>query len=204
MGWTEKEATYYKKNGNIDVKKEVEALLTGGKDVSRVLAIRNVGSVYYVAVKSYKEYVPGPDGKGTWEDIPEEKRPVWCGVILTSTRDRVWFGYKDMDETEGPGEDNCPESILTLLTPTDNEFAKAWRKRCWEHVEEKKRKRILNRLDIGSIITFSRHGKTIRAIKRYVNGWKYPRWCDGQYYYPITHIPGDFTIEKAMPEGVEA
>lgn len=59
MGWTEKEATYYKKNGNIDVKKEVEALLTGGKDVSRVLAIRNVGSVYYVAVKSYKEYVPG-------------------------------------------------------------------------------------------------------------------------------------------------
>lgn len=40
------------------------------------------------------------------------------------------FGFKDMDETMGPCEDDCPERILKLLTPTDNETALQWRRRC--------------------------------------------------------------------------
>ena len=40
------------------------------------------------------------------------------------------FGYKDMDETMGPCEAECPANILDLLTPTDREHALAWRERC--------------------------------------------------------------------------
>jgi len=51
------------------------------------------------------------------------------------------FGYKDMDENCGPVESKCPEKILKLLTPTDNEYAKVWRERCWENVRINKEKR---------------------------------------------------------------
>jgi hypothetical protein len=40
------------------------------------------------------------------------------------------FGYKDMEESMGPYEDDCPGSILDLLSPTDNEHARGWRQRC--------------------------------------------------------------------------
>jgi hypothetical protein len=48
------------------------------------------------------------------------------------------FGYKDMTEFMGPYECSCPKSILDLLTPTDNENANGWRKRCRERLEEQR------------------------------------------------------------------
>jgi hypothetical protein len=48
------------------------------------------------------------------------------------------FGYKDMDETQGPNESNCPERILKLLTPTTSEYALAWRKRCYDNLSKRK------------------------------------------------------------------
>lgn len=48
------------------------------------------------------------------------------------------FGWKDMDETAGPYEDDCPESILKLLTPTDYVHANDWRHRCWAKINAKK------------------------------------------------------------------
>lgn len=49
------------------------------------------------------------------------------------------FGYKDMDETQGPCESQCPERILALLTPTTQEYALGWRKRCYGYHEARKR-----------------------------------------------------------------
>jgi hypothetical protein len=44
------------------------------------------------------------------------------------------FYYKDMDETVGPCESRCPLSLLKLLkTPAPSEFARRWRKDCWEN-----------------------------------------------------------------------
>jgi hypothetical protein len=40
------------------------------------------------------------------------------------------FGYKDMDESLGPYCYNCPERILTLLTPTNSKYANEWRQNC--------------------------------------------------------------------------
>lgn len=48
------------------------------------------------------------------------------------------IGYKDMDESVGPCECECPERILQLLTPTSHEYALSWRKRCWEIITERK------------------------------------------------------------------
>lgn len=47
-------------------------------------------------------------------------------------------GYKDMDETMGPCESECPERILQLLTPTTHENALAWRQRCWDNIAQRK------------------------------------------------------------------
>src|SRR3546814_8395448 len=35
-----------------------------------------------------------------------------------------------MDETVGPCASKCPASILSLLTPTESQWANAWRARC--------------------------------------------------------------------------
>jgi len=77
------------------------------------------------------------------------ERRVWAAVIkVTFVRTpRVsryrdgWehnFCYKDMDESMGPVQNNCPERILKLLTPTEYDYAKSWRTECWAKIEAKK------------------------------------------------------------------
>ncbi len=68
------------------------------------------------------------------------ERKVFAGVILIDfkPKDEYNFGWKDMGEDEGPYYYDCPEKILKLLTPTDNEHAKGWREACWKKVHAKK------------------------------------------------------------------
>jgi hypothetical protein len=47
----------------------------------------------------------------------------------TKDRDGRNFGVKDMSETMGPCEAECPAKILDLLAPTTSEYALAWRAR---------------------------------------------------------------------------
>lgn len=65
---------------------------------------------------------------------PDREREVVALVCLVhyNPRDREGyiFGYKDLDETMGPCEAECPSAILDVLTPTANEYALAWRARC--------------------------------------------------------------------------
>lgn len=78
-------------------------------------------------------------------------RRVWAAVFKITmirgpkrdrwTRDDSWdhnFCYKDMDESMGPYQTNCPERILKLLTPTEHEYAVKWREACWAKIEAKK------------------------------------------------------------------
>lgn len=69
------------------------------------------------------------------------ERRVFAAIILIHMinrgRDYHNFGYKDMDETCGPVESECPASILDLLTPTDSEYAQEWRERCRENLQSK-------------------------------------------------------------------
>ncbi|WP_210358995.1 DUF6927 domain-containing protein [Sphingomonas beigongshangi] len=45
-----------------------------------------------------------------------------------------------LTETMGSCEANCPQAILDLLTPTENEHALDWRRRCVESLERRSRK----------------------------------------------------------------
>jgi len=77
------------------------------------------GSVYYAAVELIQA---------------NGDRTVFA-IICLVRRDRrasdgMTFGYKDMDESMGPFEAECPTAILDLLTDTMSDYADAWRARC--------------------------------------------------------------------------
>lgn len=145
MGWTSYHAEHYKK-GQVDRIAEIKKICTSDSKENGSwfpLKVIAVGSTVYAAV--------------------ERKRPtgehfVYAEVFLTSvnSKDYYNFSYKNMDETCGPYETDCPASILNLLSPTDNEFAKEWREKCRQNLADKKAKKedpnALNNLPIGSVI----------------------------------------------------
>ncbi len=65
------------------------------------------------------------------------------------------FGYKDMDESMGPCEAECPERILNLLSPLSADvlkgsgYALEWRVKCYANLANKKT------LKNGDIIQFA-------------------------------------------------
>ena len=73
-------------------------------------------------------------------------------VLDYRPRDYYNFGYKDMDESMGPCESECPARILNLLTPTDHPYAKAWRERCIANLEKKTS---APKVKVGDTIMFS-------------------------------------------------
>jgi hypothetical protein len=96
----------------------------------KVLASACPGNrVYYAATQVIA------DGK------PGEVFAIVC-LVRWNPRDKEGyiFGYKDMEESMGPCEAECPARILDLLTPTDKEYALDWRKRCRANLERRSRK----------------------------------------------------------------
>jgi hypothetical protein len=156
MGWTSYEATYFKKNGDIDRKAECDAyFMRDNAGHYKVLKSSMKGTVYYAAVTTLTKYI-GKDenGKSMYESIPEDKQEVWAAVFLTRTEEGRYFHYKDQDETAGPYEDHCPKCILDLLSNTDHELALDWRKRCRKNIQKSNKLSKLDRLKNGSVIRF--------------------------------------------------
>lgn len=157
MGWSWYNATHYDKHGKIDRRAECDAYFTEGFNEGwyKVEKSAMVGSVYYAAVRPLRSFV-GDCNKS--EPIPESEQHVFAAVLLTSTDVQSFynFGYKDMDETMGPGPVDCPIGILNLLSPTDNEYANAWRECCRQRASEKKamkkNQKDLDILPIGTVI----------------------------------------------------
>lgn len=143
MGWCGLHATCYK-NGTVDRRAECDRHFMGGLNRGHynVLKSAMVGSTYYAAVQTLKNY-SGKDHKGNeiYEDIPDNKRETFGVICLTmvNMKDYFNFRYKVISEDMGPFESKCPDSILKLLSPTEDELAFAWRKRCKENNELKRR-----------------------------------------------------------------
>lgn len=106
---------------------------------SKVLKSYMKGNVYYAAV-SLK--------------TPEEEC-VYAAVFLTSYSPRATkefnFAVKEMDETLGPHYYDFPEEYFELLTPTNSEFAIAWRTEVKKRIDLKKK---LSKLKKGDKIKF--------------------------------------------------
>ena len=85
----------------------------------RVLKSTVRSGAYYAACQSY--------------DL-EAARETFAIICLVKwnpgARSGEEFGYKDMSETMGPYNYDCPASILDLLGPPGNEYAAQWREHC--------------------------------------------------------------------------
>ena len=167
-----------------------------------------VGSTYYAAVKPLLRRTR--DGHDTYEPIPEEEQNVFGAVFLTAIdmHDFFNFAYKDMNETYGPAQTDCPIGILDLLADTNNESAIAWRKECWESAKKRlahqKARKKLHMLESGDVIEFS-------SIANYTNGIKVGDrvtlekreagntviWTDGIYRWKEAWIPDEFQVQKS-------
>ena len=108
MGWTGIVANH-NKNNKIDRMKEFLDIFHNSKNfyndnVYVVKKARQVGSTIYAAC--------------CWQNSKNEDVSDTHGLIcLTSVKDGQFY-YKDMTESMGPYQSNCPESILSLLSPT--------------------------------------------------------------------------------------
>jgi hypothetical protein len=157
MGWTFLRTA---SRSRIDiVRKEVE--YETESITQRVIDHSEAGSTVYmlverkpkpgVAWEPHHTYVNDPDGTIRW-----------IAVFLTklSSGSDYNFGYKDLDETMGPIECDCPKRIIAAASPLRDEtqgYAGEWRRRCLENVEKKsaaKAKR--NALSDGAKIKLNR------------------------------------------------
>ena len=203
MGWTGYHATQYI-NGTVDRKAECDAYFTQGpnKGHFKILKSVMVGSIYYAAVQSHPKK-PAIENDNVSEE-PISQNRIWAAIFQTRTnmREHFNFYYKDMDETVGPYQCDCPESILKLLDPTDSDFALAWRKRCRLQAEHKKS---IKKLPVGTKITFKAHSNMSHGVKagqeitlqkqlRYRNGKKQLQWNDGHYCWKAIYIPLEYEV----------
>jgi hypothetical protein len=85
----------------------------------RVLAAARVANTVYMAVKRTEK------ATGSFY--------VFAAVILISNTQKHGFGYKDMDESVGSYECDCPDRIMRLLSPIEEipypSYAAEWRAR---------------------------------------------------------------------------
>jgi hypothetical protein len=113
---------------------------------------------------------------------PDGERYVWAAAFMLKynpkDRDGYTFGYKDMDETVGPVIDRCPAKILDLLTPTDREYAIAWRERCRARIERRKANKVANGdiLKLEHPLSYGGYGK-VDTFKVQMNGNKVNFWA---------------------------
>lgn len=194
MGWTSYHASFYK-NGKIDRKAECDSIMNcdmvGNKGRYEVLKSAMVGSTYYAAVKK-TIFKTG--------DKPE-KESVFGVVMLTSVNNKDYFNfsYKDMDESAGPGYYDCPKGILDMLTPTEYEWAKEWRERCYENIKKKKSPDALSNPPIGSEIKFTLWDGTEKRLVKHPAAYQFSRpfWMNlNEYtYVPVNRIPKNYSLK---------
>jgi hypothetical protein len=191
MGWLEYHAEHYK-NGKVDRKAEMDSKYNWEDESRKVEVLKSsmVGSTYYAAVKSFNK--------------TNGYECVTAAICLTSTNNKDYynFAYKGMDESCGPYRYDCPKGILDLLTPTENEFAKEWRKACYENLAKKKNPNSLGRLPVGSKIKYTlpydtthRKAGTELILTKVQKAWSNRSyWTDYYYRYSSKMIGDNYEI----------
>ncbi|MGE4404383.1 DUF6927 domain-containing protein [Pseudomonas sp.] len=95
--------------------------------------------VYYAAIQRHE------DGE------PREVSAIVCLVRWNpKAADGFVFAYKDMSESMGPNQADCPLRILELLSSTNDPVALDWRRRCFATLRRRQR-----HVPDGTLIRFS-------------------------------------------------
>lgn len=140
MGWTSFDKCYCitNKRGQVDKKATMtHELESWGTEVVKAAM---GGSTYYAVIRN-------------------KRGDAFLAVILTGVRDGEFF-YKEMTDTMGPYEYNCPKSILDLadeLCPCTEEYdyggyAKAWRAKCRVNLAKKNLPTVFSKVKPGEWI----------------------------------------------------
>ena len=167
MGWTWHHASERTSTGKVSPSREVKKLVHGDGflfDYQEVLAEAFAKNVYYAAIRDNRN------------------NEVWCLVCLTgtTTADYYDFGYKTMEDSMGPCYYDCPDRILDLLTPTENEWANEWREKCRENNRSKRSPQAFKNLPEGAEATWEipfsfgpfKKGDVLKLRKGRQNPWK--------------------------------
>lgn len=123
MGWTSFPISYYNNfinnKGEFNRKAFLDHEMTSDEEKYswKVLKSYMYGSVWYGAIQRIKK--------------EDNSSIIYAEVVLTSVENGEFY-YKEMEESMGPYSYKCPNSILDMLSPTDNTYANDWRKRCRE------------------------------------------------------------------------
>jgi hypothetical protein len=120
-----------------------------------VLAAARVSNTVYIAIRS--------------TDKATAASYVFAAVILISNTKKHGFGYKDMDESVGPCQCDCPDRIMRLLTPITDlpnpGYAADWLARVAARKNEKHRQRQRRKsLRVGSVVTLPSAARFSGAI----------------------------------------
>jgi hypothetical protein len=195
MGWKYVEPD--PATGKVNVKKQCDDLFLAGasEGVYKVKKSTMIGKTYYAAVEPIQQF---NKNTGHWEDIPKEERKTFPAIIFTKTANKpdYNFFYEIMDENLCPIAYDCPESILNLLSPTDNKLALKWRSGCREEVKKRKIRRKLRALPFGTTIRFNRGMETLVATKCPPDSsstWSYWRTTTNTKI-KNQYVPDDYTI----------
>lgn len=76
--------------------------------------------------------------------------------LLSYSASRGTISVKTMTENSGPCDATCPKRILDIvggIDGTDDEFAKSWRKRCYERLA---RQKVISSIKNGDILRFDK------------------------------------------------
>ena len=174
MGWTEQ----YETPKNIEEFFESQVRTQSPLIEVRILTTAKIGwTEAYAAVEII--------------DKATQERTVYALTYMIQYHSNGHFSYKDMSEHCGPTICSCPEKILKLLTPlkqdgkNTNEWAQAWRDKCWAQIERRKKGRGLK---VGTIVKFKEpihfsNGYTRQELT--VHTVKPLRFTDGSNFFRI-------------------
>lgn len=171
MGWTGYYATEYKK-GQIDRRAECRKYFERNEKWGTLLKDAMVGSTWYGAVRL----------TSTGEVF---------GMVMRTSVNKREFCYKELSETSGPAYYDCPESILKLLSPTEDEYALKWREACRERVVLKEKLRTAQIIDVLYLYdtVWHKEGDIQRLFK-----WNYGKrgiWVNcpqDNFHYPCYRV----------------
>ncbi len=154
------------------IRDEIERICTFETDTRSARPVKTclVAKVWYVAVEvTMKAGASIPDDY----QVDAQGRFVFAATFQTR-RDRDGWAYRAVEEEAGPVTSQAPRSLIDLLSPTNREWANAWRARCLTNAARRAR-----RLSDGDIIELAvplefsdgRRRSVFRVIKERPQGY---------------------------------
>ena len=147
--------------------------LNWSDDTRRVKVIDTAlrGSVIYCAVR-----YTGPNATETFGLV----------ILTAYNQFRREFLTKTVTESMGPCEAECPKRILNKLSPTANETANDWRRRCYAIVSKRTAGKHdpLVRMTPGDKLRLNSQEKQILQAYIYHGRKVFVNWFTNRYYTP--------------------